>query len=171
MSSSSWGCELKYFRNHRHSTHTSSSSSWGCELKYFKIHFIYATVTGHPLREDVSWNSFCFCFVWFLLVILFVRMWVEIFYQGCKWYVTGVILFVRMWVEIEAVQPDHHFLSVILFVRMWVEMSSVWLPALCSSCHPLREDVSWNAFEGTGWHVGTVILFVRMWVEILLSNL
>ena len=79
MSSSSWGCELKYVFIIFHTIYfshplredvswndsmspkdwqeASSSSSWGCELKYFYI----------PKRNDR------------LQVILFVRMWVEIF--------------------------------------------------------------------------------------------
>ena len=55
---------------------------------------------------------------------------------------------------------------VILFVRMWVEMH---LPVLWSgrdSCHPLREDVSWNNIVVFFCIVHSVILFVRMWVEI-----
>ena len=124
-------------------------------------------------------------------VILFVRMWVEIFFGWNRWHDYRVILFVRMWVEMisQALTQAGYF--VILFVRMWVEMyvssgrflylamsSSSWgcelkchfsciaSPSLKSSsswgcelkfktsnnstdktCHPLREDVSWNVFH------------------------
>ena len=99
-----------------------SSSSWGCELKWL-VETQWNTEMSHPLREDVSWN---FSIGWngsdIPPVILFVRMWVEMI-----WMVSNI------WSE-----------QVILFVRMWVEMH---LPVLWSgrdSCHPLREDVSWN---------------------------
>ena len=53
-----------------------SSSSWGCELKYVNL-TRYFQKGSHPLREDVSWNTHTSHLLSILLVILFVRMWVE----------------------------------------------------------------------------------------------
>ena len=53
-----------------------SSSSWGCELKCVWLHEEQSR-SCHPLREDVSWNVVVDSFRSFLVVILFVRMWVE----------------------------------------------------------------------------------------------
>ena len=145
----------------------SSSSSWGCELKYdtgldlFKIY-------GHPLREDVSWNILGVDSGKEILVILFVRMWVEIsipawakpgknghpLREDVSWNIQrrvrhdsgAVILFVRMWVEMPIGSWKMKQHGVILFVRMWVEMP-------CGPVAPVAPRV---------------ILFVRMWVEILI---
>ena len=60
-----------------------SSSSWGCELKYSYIPSV--TPTGrHPLREDVSWNFTDAASSSMNIVILFVRMWVEMMIQKKK---------------------------------------------------------------------------------------
>ncbi len=121
--------------------------------------------TCHPLREDVSWNNIVCDISMELVVILFVRMWVEIYSpistaQNCfghplredvSWnaYLTimlkhfFVILFVRMWVEIY--KP--------LYVHFSDSSSSSWgceLKCFYTQVytflfrHPLREDVSWN---------------------------
>ena len=79
-----------------------------------------------------------------IIVILFVRMWVEISYRFAKCVIACVILFVRMWVEI-----------LVGHLKMKTEI-----------CHPLREDVSWNISCMQKIHEENVILFVRMWVEI-----
>ena len=55
LSSSSWGCELKWARIQYQPRVMASSSSWGCELKYLR---------GHGQKNSG-------------FVILFVRMWVE----------------------------------------------------------------------------------------------
>ena len=122
-SSSSWGCELKYFyipkRNdrlqvilfvrmwveivNRSSLMTNgwaSSSSWGCELKFSYTFDIFGSVS----------------------VILFVRMWVEMIMLEPAGFGDPVILFVRMWVEIFVLLLSLLNKLVILFVRMWVEM-------------------------------------------------
>ena len=78
LSSSSWGCELKYFLSLIHHWQPPSSSSWGCELKYFWMDstehskqsssswgcelkcnpYMYCVTSyRHPFREDVSWNN------------------------------------------------------------------------------------------------------------------
>ena len=93
----SWNC----FNKSNITNHTSSSSSWGCELKYFfNINIIVllchplredvswnTSITGpwttskcHPLREDVSWNTLFRNLCLDMMVILFVRMWVEMYF-------------------------------------------------------------------------------------------
>ena len=59
-----------------------SSSSWGCELKYYETDY-GSDRLSHPLREDVSWNAKIYKKKFKRPVILFVRMWVEIFVVGC----------------------------------------------------------------------------------------
>ena len=76
-SSSSWGCELKYGDSADWDKLAGSSSSWGCELKC-RVATHPKKSGRHPLREDVSWNNL---------------------YQ-LHWKTSSVILFVRMWVEI-----------------------------------------------------------------------
>ena len=165
-----------------------SSSPWGCELKYRTVMFrgrrdgvilfvrmwveirtLYGrrvSYTGHPLREDVSWNAAQRGGQSSYTVILFVRMWVEIYpWKNSTTTVTNVILFVRMWVEISFSRYAVPTQPVILFVRMWVEilfLFRLYLQKSSSSSwgcelklqnsflqtelnrHPLREDVSWN---------------------------
>ena len=60
-----------------------SSSSWGCELKYTLSGWL-CFIRSHPLREDVSWNKTHVSYRLWNVVILFVRMWVEM------WYINGV---------------------------------------------------------------------------------
>ena len=166
----------------------SSSSSWGCELKYWCSRC--GTISYcHPLREDVSWNVKLGEFQYNFLVILFVRMWVEIFTNRPDKQTYRVILFVRMWVEIID----------LLKLYFWRKSSSSWGCELKYQekkeqekwkGHPLREDVSWNTMditrqirqhrhplrEDVSWNVieniialgDKVILFVRMWVEMFL---
>ena len=98
-------------------------------------------------------------------VILFVRMWVEILYRVPTFELTNKSS--SSWgCELKCFPyPGYFRLAVILFVRMWVEIcpwknctttvtsSSSWgcelkyrevFPQRNASCHPLREDVSWN---------------------------
>ena len=77
LSSSSWGCELKCVRSVVFHLRSWSSSSWGCELKY--------------KEKRRYWRP--------IPVILFVRMWVEMFCFRIYFTPNLVILFVRMWVE------------------------------------------------------------------------
>ena len=100
LSSSSWGCELKYlFRN--------ATDCWNChplredvswntyaihKSKHSMRHPLREDVSWniiktvkedkqirHPLREDVSWNVSYSLQISLYSVILFVRMWVEMF--------------------------------------------------------------------------------------------
>ena len=98
-SSSSWGCELKWYSDDNKAGKVWSSSSWGCELK-FLIFQVVQSLFCHPLREDVSWNFFTSLGLTVSFVILFVRMWVEMTQRMQKVGNPSVILFVRMWVEI-----------------------------------------------------------------------
>ena len=124
LSSSSWGCELKYFcleiKNQTFSVilfvrmwveiifYTDGACSgnrhplredvsWNKESKY-----IDEELRRHPLREDVSWNDNP-----------------ELLEEEN----VHVILFVRMWVEMECPVHFRKMSSVILFVRMWVEIT------------------------------------------------
>ena len=145
---------------------TKSSSSWGCELKYYEFFIIHYGSLRHPLREDVSWNiqpiTDRICEKRHPLR------------EDVSWNISIrqseprdlVILFVRMWVEIYVNKVPSLSLTVILFVRMWVEIFPPSKKVLQPVRHPLREDVSWNmeeVFHTPKYHV---ILFVRMWVEI-----
>ena len=147
MSSSSWGCELKFIRWPILIKITLSSSSWGCELKY-SLFQSFSIPPCHPLREDVSWNIGDNMDQLNKIVILFVRMWVEMIYTqskfssllsssswGCElkceilvivFAILDVILFVRMWVEIWRDNRAIYRSTVILFVRMWVEIYCIY---------------------------------------------
>ena len=101
LSSSSWGCELKcvhrYQAAHAFRHPLREDVSWNtC------VNMALSKDGRHPLREDVSWNITYAVSPVAEVVILFVRMWVEIFWQGVGSKRTAVILFVRMWVEIRS---------------------------------------------------------------------
>ena len=61
-------------------TGSQSASSWGCELKY-GLRFSKIALTGQPLREAVSWNDWETVFAGLMVVSLFVRLWVEMYYR------------------------------------------------------------------------------------------
>ena len=121
LSSSSWGCELKYLTQRGVDKWSVSSSSWGCELKY---HSSTALMPGycHPLHEDVSWNHREVACTHQIFVILFMRMWVEI----------------------------HSIISSLLSLpssSSWgceLKFWNCWYVRCCHKSHPLHEDVSWN---------------------------
>ena len=124
---------------------------------------------SHPLREDVSWNTSIRDFIKGVIVILFVRMWVEMLLWSEARLYLHVILFVRMWVEIifytdGACSGNRHPLREDV---SWNKESKYIDEELRR--HPLREDVSWNTWWRTRKPNRRVILFVRMWVEILSS--
>ena len=211
LSSSSWGCELKYDYQERKlklATVILFVRMW-VEINLQSLNGI--KVHRHPLREDVSWNVNATTVFPFASVILFVRMWVEIplrLYGIPPTFCHPLRGDVSWNIQNSILKP---IAKVILFVRMWVEIplsytasnytvsSSSWGCELkyyklqwyfsASTCHPLREDVSWNLDtvlsnltspirhplrEDVSWNrlapvieeIGDVILFVRMWVEI-----
>ena len=169
LSSSSWGCELKFSQILQKFLLFSSSSSWGCELKYqhgfsrtgksyvillvrmwvemLLLSALYLRLCCHPPREDVSWNAN---------------------YDSYYDYQRAVILLVRMWVEMVRISRSRGLIGVILLVRMWVEISNVRFSWLSPKGHPPREDVSWNTATFYNKHITDVILLVRMWVEMSL---
>ena len=169
--------------------HYKSSSSWGCELKYTLSGWL-CFIRSHPLREDVSWNKTHVSYRLWNVVILFVRMWVEMWYingVGVKWerhplredvswnmsfnvsYNDWMMSSSSWGCELKYINRYMYTLAahVILFVRMWVEMTLLLFLFLLHVCHPLREDVSWNTKVVSDTSQGMVILFVRMWVEML----
>ena len=145
LSSSSWGCELKFFSYilldpfHSHPPREDvswnvvvdtvvvvgeqSSSSWGCELKLRQEDMHGSWKTRHPPREDVSWNKDTVKSAKEKIVILLVRMWVEINSPSCR---------VRSASSSSSWGCELKYFSHPAFVYLY--------------CHPPREDVSWNVF-------------------------
>ena len=153
LSASSWGCELKclyivHERNLSSRQPLREAVSWNitCEEadELFRSQPLREAVSWNscsisekeklirqPLREAVSWNVNC-------NVIICFRIYVS--------------LFVRLWVEIQGSAPVSGSWTVSLFVRLWVEMLQMSWKKLMSSCQPLREAVSWNA-----WPADTIL--------------
>ena len=146
-----------------------SSSSWGCELKYDELDQNLRRIR-HPLREDVSWNSWGSVLSQVQLVILFVRMWVEMHISNS--FLLCLSSSSSWGCELKYVQKNmmELIIWVILFVRMRVEISVLWILVQPQWCHPLREDVSWNIPIRIITIKNIVILFVRMWVEMLYTQ-
>ena len=144
LSSSSWGCELKWKGGLFPDIDVQSSSSWGCELKFFQSLSYNLQYNRHPLREDVSWNVNETIPNTINAVILFVRMWVEIHIKNFR---KNKLLSSSSWgceLKCQTSQQQTKYIFVILFVRMWVEIYTQELLQIQQNCHPLREDVSWN---------------------------
>ena len=143
LSSSSWGCELKYMHLPYNSLQQSSSSSWGCELKC-----MFRKVYGFSKP-----------------VILFVRMWVEI---TALTLVALIHSSSSSWgCELKYCSYICHTFQISSSSSWGCELKySNFITRLVMFCHPLREDVSWNVLDITLFHMFLVILFVRMWVEI-----
>ena len=129
--------------------------------------FFHHTCISHPLREDVSWNTRD-RFSQFPARSHPLREDVSWNVKsGCSYTARVVILFVRMWVEINTVI---NAVATVGSSSSWgCELKCCWK----NECdfdfgHPLREDVSWNTFSESAFPwTDAVILFVRMWVEIL----
>ena len=99
MSSSSWGCELKYLffkiTQNLIGHPLREDVSWNKFAVFFNT-----SNNGHPLREDVSWNNpFHSCERIFLRHPLREDVSWNTFFVFCN-LLPAVILFVRMWVEI-----------------------------------------------------------------------
>ena len=125
--------------------------------------------TGHPLREDVSWNV--------------KDNWQDILLfrhplrEDVSWNVgiqnlcnaDDVILFVRMWVEIPLSYTASNYT-----VGHPLREDVSWNDAENakggeSISHPLREDVSWNLEEyGVNHRCSNMVLLVERWIEISL---
>ena len=124
-SSSSWGCELKFYFTVSCICWVRSSSSWGCELKCKRgSHRIFHWC--HPPREDVSWNALynALCLIWSRHPPR----------EDVSW---------NMWVLMDRATPirhppredvswnfdeyiDKYGEEVILLVRMWVEIHHIF---------------------------------------------
>ena len=164
VSSSSWGCELKYpfqedyIQYHSHPpredvswnkvvaksamTEPTSSSSWGCELKYIRL-----PVTAWHTASSSSWG----CELKYNSLPLLRTgsshppredvSWNIIPFLSCAQ--VAVILLVRMWVEIRTVSTTA---AGALSSSSWgCELKySTFITGLIMFGHPPREDVSWN---------------------------
>ena len=143
-----------------------SSSSWGCELKYQQCKVLPCS-KRHPPREDVSWNKNASYNNYASEVILLVRMWVEIVLATSMWNWRNVILLVRMWVEMmmKSLRRKKHQSSSSWGCELKYNFHSAWQKQFLSSSswgcelkykfprlldignrHPPREDVSWNGY-------------------------
>ena len=146
LSSSLWGCELKYWRSSQRDQQGRSSSLWGCELKY-NYRGKWNRKNSHPPCEDVSWNNIN----------------------------TKNIRKNRRHPPCEDVSwnMNEKYMSASLIGHPPCEDVSWNLSILLvygfSHSHPPCEDVSWNA-STTIQRINSqnVILLVRMWVEILM---
>ena len=124
-------------------TERSSSSIWGCELKYIwrwrDLHW-----KSHPLYEDVNWNSQKNTCHHGQMVILYMRMWIEMFLCLKISRSAYVILYMRMWIEM---LPNLLLLpceTVILYMRMWIEMQHLLpLPGSASSSSIWGCELKW----------------------------
>ena len=105
--------------------------------------------TGHPLREDVSWNAKHSTVKEHL--ILSSSSW------GCELKCCSK----RRTIKLHG-HPLREDVSWNISVKELYDNRD--------KCHPLREDVSWNTYMHEWGKGGYVILFVRMWVEISFSR-
>ena len=83
--------------------------------------------------------------VWLLSVILYMRMWIEIFFPI---HFNNIIYRHPLYEDVNwNILPEwnisYHY--VILYMRMWIEICSIKLISSSDSCHPLYEDVNWNS--------------------------
>ena len=190
-----------------------SSSSWGCELKYIfmvKLSFVcshplredvswnvsygryFLCENCHPLREDVSWNitfRYCICVPLCRHPLREDVSWNrKQRIRSVHWNV--VILFVRMWVEM-SIAHDLNWLGLPSSSSWGCELkcslpgttatvpwsSSSWgceLKFHLASVTPphLLSSSSWGCELKFSWQSpcsipAIVILFVRMWVEMV----
>ena len=125
---------------------TLSSSSWGCELKFKEQGYLTISGERHPPREDVSWNVSSFKLCGGEIVILLVRMWVEIAHAP---YCALFIRSSSSWgCELKYVYRAGRAAGNQSSSSWGCELK---LPNLLSKlilpCHPPREDVSWNPIK------------------------
>ena len=170
LSSSSWGCELKWDWGKVIWQARQSSSSWGCELKYVSWS-VLVLARCHPLREDVSWNSF--------------EEANESLEDGhplredvswnkengdgiCRTRRSSSSWGCDLKYPTDSDQETGSYRHPLREDVSWnKEVADI---KTSDQCHPLREDVSWNDKAVRAVEMCQVILFVRMWVEILKST-
>ena len=143
LSSSSWGCELKYSVNYYFQRFYTSSSSWGCELK--------CSVSFPKSSSFVSSSSWgCelkyVCQIQVRPVLSSSSSW------GCELKYNRTVLCLLL--------SCHPLREDVSWNGMFQTLTR------CKRGHPLREDVSWNVSKREKAKKNVVILFVRMWVEI-----
>ena len=114
----------------------------------------------------MSWNITRFLTGLKDIVILFVRMWVEIFFIYSTSLNNFVILFVRMWVEMTQRMQKVGNPSVILFVRMWVEILKntvlIIVVAIWFFLWGGELKYLWSSFSAS--HEGVTIIHYLIWI-------
>ena len=128
-----------------------SSSVWGCGLK-FRGNLTIRSCSEVILRVRM-WIEIgdIYAGLATIGVILRVRMWIEMDHNLLKKERSSVILRVRMWIEIHHKKDVCTQINVILRVRMWIEILASEEILWSFSCHPPCEDVDWN-LESTSWN-------------------
>ena len=146
-----------------------SSSSWGCELKYnWRIN--QSRVLCHPLREDVSWNE-----QWNRTRNI--RHARHPLREDVSWNMTAYLtrylnnghpLREDVSWNVYIINQPVNLLSHPL--REDVSWNDVGYGRVGASCrHPPREDVSWNLEEyGVNHRCSNMVLLVGRWIEISL---
>ena len=168
LSSSLWGCELKY-------DFFGLSHSWNAVILLVRMWVemplllqVHVHLQRHPPCEDVSWNMiFLACPIPGMPSS---SLW------GCelKFFIRHVLTCFQCHPPCEDVSWNTLSIStscwfcVILLVRMWVEICFLPFSNEALYRHPPCEDVSWNLriFPVSSLHE-VVILLVRMWVEMM----
>ena len=142
-----------------------SSSSWGCELKYRDMiqnqieklvillvrmwvemntsHLSWQLLQGHPPCEDVSWNKHFFNIIRRYTVILLVRMWVEMLQPTsfCWFRKSSSLWGCELKYHVTEYTHAKHLSSSLWGCELKYSIPASF-PVAC--CHPPCEDVSWN---------------------------
>ena len=145
-----------------------SSSSWGCELKYYRNEDIKkAAFVTLFVRMWVEMSSFrLYCLMDY--VILFVRMWVEMLHTE---YISCLQTSSSSWgCELKCLTSCEMLWWSSHPLREDVSWNDVGYGRVGASCrHPPREDVGWNLEEyGVNHRCSNMVFLVGRWIEISL---
>ena len=146
-----------------------SSSSWGCELKYYCLvveSSLDCVILFVRMWVEITIRCWLPCSV---RVILFVRMWVEIPLRQ-----PNQLLQSRhplredvSWNDAENAKGGESISHPLREDVSW--NINRWGGERMYDSHPLREDVSWNLEEyGVNHRCSNMVLLVRRWIEISL---